>query len=152
MWRQELGDFCSITCFKAAIAGMEDALGQQAAAIALTTAGRARGKQLIKDLGWSGQLIDFDVLTDKMRFALGKEGSRFCLVEKISQAEGIITVYTSETLCSAGEQPGSSRQCTFTLGAVWGALEELMGQRFQAQQTVSVLKGGSFDVFEFTPT
>lgn len=150
MWRQELGDFCSIVCFKAAIVGMEDALGENAAAIALTIAGRTRGKQLVKDLGLSEQFIDLAVLADKMRFALGKEGSFLCIVERIDREGNTIKVYASETLCSAGETPGSSRKCNFTLGAVWGAMEEVMGQRFQGKQTESVLRGGSHDVFEFT--
>ena len=57
MVRQELGDFCSIACFKAAIVGMEDALGEKTAALALTTAGRARGKKLARDLGVVGQSL-----------------------------------------------------------------------------------------------
>ncbi len=39
MLRQTLGNFSSIVCFKAAIVGMEDALGERAAAIALIAAG-----------------------------------------------------------------------------------------------------------------
>ena len=54
MLRPNLGDFSSIVCFKAAIVGMEDALGDKATAIALTTAGRSRGRQLATELGLSG--------------------------------------------------------------------------------------------------
>jgi hypothetical protein len=49
--RKELGNFNSIICFKAAITGMKEALGEKATAIALTTAGRARGKKLAEELG-----------------------------------------------------------------------------------------------------
>lgn len=41
------------------------------------------------------------------------------------------------------------RKCTFTLGAVWGALEEITGKRLKGTHTESVLRGGSNDVFEF---
>ena len=42
-------------------------------------------------------------------------------------------------------------QCTFTLGAVWGAVEAATGKRLQATHTGSVLRGGNSDVFEFSP-
>jgi predicted hydrocarbon binding protein len=150
MQRQELGDFSSIVCFKAAISGMEEALGEKATAIALTTAGRARGKKLAKDLGLEGQTLPLDVLASKMAFALGKDGTRLCIIEKIVEEGDSIKAYTSETLCSANEPQGSSRKCTFTLGAVWGALEAVLGKRFQGKQIESILQGGSHDVFEFT--
>ena len=47
MLREKLGDFSSIVCFKAAITGMEEALGEKATAIALIAAGRSRGKNLV---------------------------------------------------------------------------------------------------------
>ena len=123
MVRQELGDFCSIACFKAAIVGMEDALGEKTAAIALTSAGRTRGKKLAHDLGVVGQSLPIEVFADKLAYALGKDGTCLCIVNKIVESGEVIKVYTSETLCSAGEEQGSPRKCTFTLGAIWGALE-----------------------------
>ncbi len=150
MLRPTLGDFNSIICFKAAIAGMEDALGDKATAIALTTAGRSRGKQLAQQLGLANSSISLDELASKLSHALGKDGTCLCTVEKIVTEAEIIKVYTSETLCSAGEPQGSERKCTFTLGAVWGALEQTFGKRFQGKHTESVLRGGSHDVFQFT--
>lgn len=150
MIRQELGSFCSIVCFKAAITGMEDALGEKATAIALTTAGRSRGKNLAQELGLVGQQISLDLLADKVQFALGKDGTRLCIIDKIIQEGEAVKVYTRETLCSAGEQQGSSRRCTFTMGAVWGVLEAVLGKRFQGKHIESVLQGSSHDVFEFT--
>ena len=150
MVRQELGDFCSIACFKAAIVGMEDALGEKTAAIALTTAGRARGKKLAIDLGVVGQSLPIEVFADKLAYALGKDGTCLCIVNKIVQSGEVIKVYTSETLCSAGEEQGSLRKCTFTMGAIWGALEAFMGKRFQGKHTEFVLQGAEHDVFEFT--
>jgi predicted hydrocarbon binding protein len=151
MSRPELGDFSSIVCFKSAIVGMEEALGEKATAIALTAAGRSRGKNLAKELGIVGMEIPFDVLADKVGFALGKDGTRLCKVDKITEENDIVKVYTAETLCSAGEPQGSNRKCTFTMGAVWGVLESVMDKRFQGKHIESVLRGSSHDVFEFTP-
>lgn len=151
MSRQELGDFCSIICFKAAITGMEEALGEKATAIALIAAGRSRGKNLAKELGMTGIPIDWDTIADKMDFALGVNGTRLCKIEKIVEESELIKVYTSETFCSANEPEGSSRKCTFTLGAVWGALEEITGKRLRGTHTECVLSGGSHDIFEFSP-
>lgn len=147
--RQELGNFSSIVCFKSAITGMEEALGDKVTAIALTTAGRTRGKKLAHDLGLVGSNVCLDEAADKMRQALGKDGTRLCVIEKIVEDDDVVKVYTSETLCSAGEQQGSSRSCTFTMGAIWGALEQVLNKRLQGKQTESVLRGGSYDVFEF---
>ena len=48
--RLELGDFMSTICFKAVVVGLEEALGEKAAAIALIAAGRKRGKQLVEEI------------------------------------------------------------------------------------------------------
>lgn len=149
--RKELGNFTSIICFKAAITGMEEALGEKATSIALTTAGRARGKKLAEDLGLLGALTLSDDAVNKLKQALGKDGTRLCIIEKIVTEGEIIKVYTSETLCSAGEELNSTRKCTFTMGAVWGAVEQLIGKRLRGTHTESVLRGGTHDVFEFTP-
>ena len=60
-------------------------------------------------------------------------------------------VYASETVCSAGEESGSPRKCTYSLGAVWGAIETIQGKRYRGMHTESVLRGGSHDVFELSP-
>ena len=148
--RSELGDFSSIVCFKAVITGMEDALGEKATAIALISAGRARGKKLADDLGLTGATGDLQLAGHKLAEALGKSGTRLCKIEKIYVEGDAVKVYTSETVCSAGEEQGSQRKCTFTLGAVWGALEQVLGKRLQGKHTESVLRGGNHDVFEFT--
>ncbi len=149
MLRSTLGDFSSIVCFKSAITGMEDALGEKATAIALTAAGRSRGKHLAHELGLVGSNLSLDELTNKLSLALGKDGTRLCIIEKMIQDGDLIKVYTTETLCSAGENQGSQRKCTYTLGAVWGALEQTLGKRLQGKHTESVLRGGYHDVFEF---
>jgi predicted hydrocarbon binding protein len=149
-FRKELGDFNSIVCFKAAITGMEEALGEKATAIALTTAGRARGKKLANELGFAAGSHSLDDVAKELGKALGKEGTRLCIVDKIVAEGEVIKVYTSETFCSAGEPAGSPRKCTFTMGAVWGAIEEILGKKLRGTHTESVLRGGTHDVFEFT--
>jgi len=151
MLREQLGDFSSIICFKAAITGMEEALGEKATAIALVAAGRSRGKNLAKELGLADFGTDWDLIADKMAFALGKNGTKLLIIEGIEQNGDVIKDTNSETLCSAGEPQGSTRKCTFTLGAVWGALEVITGKRLRGDHTECILRGGSNDVFEFVP-
>lgn len=149
--RRELGDFSSIVCLKAIITGMEDALGEKATAIALIAAGRARGRQLAQQLGLTGSALDLDALTQKLAEALGENGTRLLLLHKVERDGDIYRVYTSETVCSAGEAPESPRRCTFTLGAVQGVLEAITGRRLRGVQTASVLRGGDYDLFEYGP-
>jgi len=149
--RPNLGEFSSIVCFKAVITGMEDALGEKATAIALIAAGRARGKQLAQQLGLKDSNLSLEELAEKLSQALGKDGTRLCIVEKIVQDGDAIKVYITEAVCSAGEPSGSPRKCTFTMGAIWGALEQIQGKRLQGVHTDSVLRGSTYDVFEFTP-
>ncbi|PMB53593.1 hypothetical protein CEN39_03630 [Fischerella thermalis CCMEE 5201] len=73
--------------FTGAITGMEEALGEKTTAIALTAAGRYRGKTLAQEL---------DLANSSM------------------------------------------------------SLEELADKRLQGKHTESVLRGGNYDVFEFT--
>jgi predicted hydrocarbon binding protein len=148
--REELGDFSSIVCLKAIIIGMEDALGEKATAISLIAAGRARGKRLAADLGLVNAAVSLEDAASKMAYALGKNGTRLLVLDRVEQVGDVIKVYTKETICSAGEPQGSERKCTFTLGAVWGALESVIGKRLQGKHTESVLRGGTHDVFEFT--
>jgi hypothetical protein len=90
-------------------------------------------------------------LTQKISTALGAEGTRLLILDKIELDGEVYKVYTRETVCSAGEVEGSNRKCTFTLGAVQGALEAVTGKRFRGVHTESILRGGSSDVFEYTP-
>jgi hypothetical protein len=148
--RPNLGEYSSIVCFKSVITGMEDALGEKATAIALIAAGRARGKALATSLGLAGVGTgDLAAVAAALDAAVGQNGTRLTAVDKAVQEGDIIKVYCTETVCSAGEEMGSSRKCTFTLGAVWGALEAVTGHRLQGAHTESVLRGGAADVFEF---
>ena len=150
--REELGDFSSIVCLKAIVTGIEEALGEKAAAIALIAAGRQRGKKLAEDLGLAhkGAELALEDVIEKVRYTLGKDGTRLCVIDKIEQDGEAYKVYTRETVCSAGEPQGSSRQCTFTLGAIQGFLEAFLGKRLRGTQTESVLRGGNHDILEYT--
>ena len=148
--RPTLGQFSSIVCFKSVITGMEEALGEKATAIALIAAGRERGRKLAKELGLSGSTADFTSIAAQLNAAVGANGTHLTAVDKIAQEGDLIKVYCSETVCSAGEPDGSSRKCTFTMGAVWGALSEVTGKKLRGVHTESVLRGGTHDVFEFS--
>ena len=147
--RNELGDFSSIICFKAVVVGTEEALGEKAAAIALISAGRNRGKQVAEQLGLAGKGIANAEIVPQLQAALGKDGTRLCIIDKIVESGETILAYCRETICSAGEPQGSPRKLTFTLGAVQGVLEKVTGKRLRGKQTESVLRGGSHDVIEF---
>ena len=147
--RIELGEFSSIVCFKAVVTGTEEALGEKAAAIALISAGRNLGKQLAEQLGVKGKNISHEELVPLLQKALGKDGTRLCIVDNIEETDESIKVYCRETICSAGEPEGSPRKLTFTLGAIQGVLEQLEGKRLRGKQTESVLRGGSHDVIEY---
>jgi predicted hydrocarbon binding protein len=148
--RPTLGQFSSIVCFKAVITGMEEALGERATSIALIAAGRQRGKKLAQELGLSGSSQDLDLIAAKLNEAIGANGTHLAAIEKIVSEGDVIKVYCAETICSAGEAQGSDRKCTFTLGAVWGALSEITGKKLRGTHTESVLRGGTNDVFEYT--
>jgi predicted hydrocarbon binding protein len=147
--RSQLGDFSSIICLKAMIIGMEDALGAKATAIALTTAGRKRGKDLVKSLGLTGTSASLEDVSARLQAALGEQGTRLCIINKIEKDGDSVKAYITEDVCTSGEPAGSDRKCLFTLGAIWGALEEITGQRMQGKHTESVLQGAEHNVLEF---
>jgi hypothetical protein len=148
--RPELGDFSSIVCFKAVVVGVEEALGEKAAAIALISAGRARGKQLAHQLGLTTESVSLAEATTRINAALGKEGTCLCIVDQIVEENDSIKVFCRETICSSGEAEGSSRTLTYTLGAIQGVLEQMTGRRLRGKQVESVLRGSTHDVLAFT--
>ena len=149
--REALGNFSSVVCFKAVIVGVEDTLGEDGAAVVFTRAGKVRGQQLVASLGLTGKNIPVEELAATLDAALGKDGTRLCRIEKAETNGDTIVIDTQETVCSAGEPDGSTRKCTFTLGAIWGALEAVSGKRYLGEHTESVLRGGSSDKFVFSP-
>lgn len=148
--RKTLGDFSSIVCFKAVVTGIEEALGEKAAAIALIAAGRKRGKGLTASLGLSNRSVAWEEVTQLLQTALGPAGTRLCLVNKIEADGDSFRVYCQETICSSQEPQGSDRTLTYTLGVLQGAIEEITGQRLRGKQVASVLRGSDHDVVEFS--
>jgi hypothetical protein len=149
--RPELGDFSSIVCFKAMVVGIEEALGEKAAAIALIAAGRVRGRQVAAQLSLDKSNVSLADVASKLNTALGKDGTRLCIIDKIVEEGDLINVFCQETVCSSGEPQGSSRCLSFTLGAIQGALEHITQKRLRGKQIESVLRGGTHDVLQFQP-
>lgn len=145
--RPELGNFSSIVCFKAVVVGVEEALGVRAAKVALISAGRKRDKNLVADLGLTGKGEDLQEAAAMISEALGVSGTRPCNVEGIDEDGDKIRVRVSDTVCMAGEPQGSDRTCTFTLGAVWGALEALTGRKLKGKHVESRWRGDADDIF-----
>lgn len=147
--RPDLGDFSSIVCFRALVIGIEDILGR-AAHGTLVRAGRARGHGLVDSLGLRGQGLGN--AQEHLDAALGPMGTRLCRVRRVEVNEGgdEVLVYLSETICSAGEEPGSDRRLSFTLGAIRGAVEAFADRTYRVKQTGSVLRGQDYDIVTLT--
>lgn len=148
--RKELGDFSSIVCFKAVVTGIQEALGEKAALIALVAAGRQRGKQLASSLSLSDGNYSLEDASELIKKVLGEKGTRLCIISSIEKIEDGFRVSCQETICSSGEAPGSSVNLSYTLGAIQGTLEGMFGIRLRGKQVESVLRGGTHDVIEFT--
>ncbi len=149
--RDKLGQFSSTSSFRAIILGMTEALGEKATAVSMIAAGRMHGKKLAVELGLKGTTQSLEDATKQIAQVLGEQGDRLCIIEKIVQEGDTIKVYTSETLCAVGGTEELPPTCTFTLGLVWGVLTELLNRKIKGTHTESVLRGSSYDVFEFVP-
>ncbi|MDB9527320.1 hypothetical protein PN498_15070 [Oscillatoria sp. CS-180] len=147
--RPELGDYNSIVCFKALVVGVQDALGEKAGFIALTAAGRQRGRQLADSLGLTNCQYPLEEAAELIKKALGEKGTRLCLIDSVEKRGEVFRVACRETICSSGEEPGSDTKLSYTLGAIQGALEAMFGLRLRGKQTESVLRGSTQDVVEF---
>jgi hypothetical protein len=149
--RPELGEMMSLICFKAALIGVEDTLGEDGAAVVFIRAGKVRGNTVAVQTGLAGTKAPLMSLATTLDGVFGKSGTQLCrIVAAFANGEQIV-IDTLETVCSANEPAGSTRKCTYTLGAVWGALESVMDQRYLGEHTDCVLRGGATDRFVFTP-
>ncbi len=146
--RSGLGDFISIECFKAAIRGMEDILGEQGAASLLIAAGRQRGRDLATSRNLTGTTYDAATLAEFLRRELGSNGTRLCEIVSVEETkEGGYLVQAKETVCMSGEPPGSARTCTYTMGAVIGVIEVATGKRLVGKHVRTVLQDSETDDF-----
>lgn len=149
--RPTLSDFSSIICFRALVVGMEETLGKTAAMVALKGAGRKRGQGLVESLGLAGKSPPTESLAGALDAAIGREGTRLCGVDKVERDGDNFRIYLSETICSADEPQGSSRELSFTFGAIHGAVEALYGIKLRGKQVGSVLRGDSHDIVFLEP-
>ena len=147
--RKELGNFNSIICFRSIITGLEKVMGPDAARGNLIRAGHFRGVEIVKNLGLSNTSAPISEWSNKVAEAIGKDGTRLCIVHKIEQEDEVYRVFLSDTICSADEPLGSNRKLSFTQGAIQGALEEATGNRLIGEQTGSVLRGDNYDIVEY---
>jgi hypothetical protein len=149
--RSELGEMMSLICFKAAIVGVEDTLGEDGAAVVFIRAGKVRGAAVARQTGLAGTQPSLEALVKTLDGVFGKTGTQLCRIVGASASGEQIIIDAAETVCSANEPAGSSRKCTYTLGAVWGALEAVMGRTYLGAHTESVLQGATHDRFVFSP-
>ncbi|QIF04084.1 hydrocarbon-binding protein [Roseimicrobium sp. ORNL1] len=150
--RKNLDDFMSIICFRAAIVGMEDILGADGTAAALIAAGRKRGKDVADSLGLTGSNPDVGKMTETLDEVFGKKGTKLCSILEMSETpEGGYLIKTEDTVCMASEAPGSTRRCTFTLGAVLGAVEAMTGKALAGTHVAKITDGSPTDDLLLNP-
>jgi len=147
--RKELGDLNSIICFRSIVAGLESVMGKDAARGNLIRAGRLRGLAVVKALGLSKTDKPISEWSALVADALGKNGTRLCKIIRLEEENGIYRVFLSETICSAGEEQGSTQKLSFTHGAAQGVIEEATGHQLSGKQIGSVLRGDDYDIVEF---
>lgn len=148
--RPDLGDFSSIVCFRALVVGVEQTLGLRAAMVALKGAGRKRGYDLVESLGalGAGKTLSAEEAAASLDTALGPDGTRLCRVPKMEVDGDVYRVFLADTICSAGEEQGSTRELSFTFGAIHGAMEALFDVKLRGKQVGSILRGDAFDIME----
>ena len=150
--RENLDDFMSIVCFKAAIVGMEDILGTEGTAAALIAAGRQRGKDVADSLGLTGSNIPTSEIASKLDSVFGASGTKLCSIrEVIETPEGGYLIKAGETVCMAGEPAGSSRYCTYTMGALIGCMESITGKTLGGKHVVKITDGSPTDDILLNP-
>ncbi len=132
--RGALGDFISIAWFQGMLRGIEDVLGEQAAGVVVTRAGRLRGHALVDDWGVGHLNLPIEKLKYLLDAALGQSGTRLCLVKEIEERGEQIIVTVAETIGTSGPLPLDYSNSAYTLGAMWGALESLTGEVYKAEQ------------------
>ncbi|KYC44230.1 hypothetical protein WA1_02315 [Scytonema hofmannii PCC 7110] len=149
--RPMLGDFVNVIDFKALLDGIEENMGKKAAAIIISTAGRAYGKKIATMLGATAETQDLTTVLKKLNKSLGMEGTRLCVIDEVTQQEGFIRVTIVEPLEMCGENANSERLCPFTLGILGGFIDQILQKRHQGRQIAVAEQAGLQTEFEFTP-
>ncbi len=145
--RPILGDFMSLTCFHFLRVGAEDIAGR----VPIVAAGRERGSNVAEELGLAGATKDPAVICEKLKTALGAEGTRLCIVEAVTaKPNGGYEVRISEGACTAGVVD-SEPHCAYTMGVFVGALSTITGQRLKGSETECSAMGGPHCVYQIDP-
>jgi len=146
--RTDLDDFMSIICFKAAIRGIEDILGKEGAAAAMIAAGRQRGRDVAEATQLTNAQPPVEGLADTLNQVFGEAGTKLCTIVGVEKREdGGFLVKTRETVCMSGEESGSDRTCTYTLGAVIGFMEAAFGASYRGEHVNRSTNGSETDDF-----
>lgn len=116
----------------------------------LVLAGRKRGHNVAEALGLNNTNKPVEEWSKIISDALGKPGTRLCILSKVEIEDTLIRAYLSDTMCSAGEELGSPQMLYFTLGVIQGVLEKITGRNMKGKQIGSVLRGASYDIVEYT--
>jgi predicted hydrocarbon binding protein len=126
--RAKLGSYMSIECFRYLRFGAEDTAGRAL----IISAGKQRGHSL-KDFLKDVSTEDVDKVQKTLTALLGLDGTRLCLVEKISRTTNGFEVLIAESACCSGstaEEP----VCAYTLGVFIGAFEVISGKRMMGTE------------------
>lgn len=142
--REQLGAFSSAKCLGSLVRNVVKCGG----ASILMQAGVGRGKEIADELQLTQGTYPDEKIASMLDAALGRDGTRLCIVDKVKQSPDKITVWSRETACSYLEPEGSERECLFTMGAFVGVFQVITGKRLRAKQIESVLRGSDHDTFE----
>jgi len=145
--RNQLDDFMSIVCFKAAIRGMEDILGEEGTAAALISAGRQRGRDVAEALDMVNANPEVTQLAPALDGAFGLQGTKLCHIAEVTQTDNGFLVKAQDTVCMSGEPEGTSRRCTYTLGAIVGFFEAAYGKSYMAKHVAQTTAGAETEEF-----
>jgi len=145
--RPTLGNYVNIACFQYMRTGTENIVGR----VPLIAAGRQRGYDLATTTGLAHSSVDPWVITEKLRAALGADGTHLCIVQQISiRPDGGYIVYITEGACTVGvtsEKP----HCAFTLGVFVGAIMAMTGQRMIGRETACEAQGHDGCTYSIIP-
>ncbi len=140
--RPELGSYMSAECFRYLRMYAEETAGRGL----IVMAGKQRGLSLednLKGIDPSDDAAITKVLGD----ILGKNGTRLCIVDKVSQMANGYTVQVRESACSTGMKTAEPN-CAFTMGVFLGAMEVIGKKRLSAVETECVATGHAHCVYK----
>lgn len=112
--RPTLGPFMSVICFRYL---HDDAMDLAGRAL-IVDAGRQRGQDLIEELGLVGSYHGADALQQDLYKALGPDGTRLCLIQRVEERDN-------------GGFEVKSIECAspiYTLGVLIGAISSMNGK------------------------